>query len=214
MSWKYLSNAMKQRKKHTNTALFSILQDIRACQACSPHLPLGPRPLLAASSDSRILLIGQAPGRAAHESGVPWSDRSGDRLREWLDISREDFYDVKCIAIVPIGFCYPGKGKQGDLAPRPECAPLWHEKLFQSLRSVKLTVYLGHYAFDRYLGNSYGSLTAGVQDFKLLLPSRIVLPHPSPRNALWLKRHPWFAAKLLPDLKARVAAVLRMEAMG
>jgi uracil-DNA glycosylase len=203
---------MRKKKKRNNTALFSILRDVRACQVCSPHLPLGPRPLLAASSDSRILLIGQAPGRVAHESGVPWSDRSGDRLREWLGISSENFYDAKCVAIVPIGFCYPGKGKQGDLAPRPECAPLWHEKLLPSLPSVKLTIYLGHYAFDRYLGDSYGNLTAGVQDFKRLLPGRIVLPHPSPRNALWLKKHPWFAAKLLPDLKARVAAVLRTQA--
>lgn len=188
--------------------LLEVLQEIRACEVCSPHLPLGPKPLLAASPHSRILLVGQAPGQVAHESGVPWSDRSGDRLRGWLGISNETFYDVKSIAIVPMGFCYPGKGNQGDLAPRPECAPLWHERVFRSLRSVELTIYLGRYALDYYLGNLYEGLTPGAQDFKRLLPGQIVLPHPSPRNAMWVKQHSWFEAKLVPALQARVAEIL------
>lgn len=199
---------IKQSSKHAIPNLLSVLQEVRACRVCAPHLPLGPRPLLAASPDSRILLIGQAPGRVAHESGVPWSDRSGDRLRDWLGITRETFYDEKRVAIIPMGFCYPGKGEQGDLAPRPECAPLWHEKLLPSVKSVKLTVYLGRYAFEQYLGNSYEGLTDAAQDFKRLLPAQIVLPHPSPRNAMWIKKHPWFTAKLLPVLRAHVAAIM------
>jgi uracil-DNA glycosylase family 4 len=195
-------------KKSPDSDLLTILQDARSCQVCSPHLRLGPRPLLAASSESQILLVGQAPGRVAHASGVPWSDRSGDRLRDWLGVSRGDFYDPRCFAIIPMGFCYPGKGERGDLAPRAECAPLWHQKLFQSIRSVKLTIYLGRYAFEHYLGDSYDSLTLAAKDFKKLLPTHMVIPHPSPRNAIWVKKHAWFEAKLLPALQASIATIL------
>jgi uracil-DNA glycosylase len=186
----------------------SVLQQVRACTVCAPHLPLGPKPLLAASSRSRILLIGQAPGRIAHESGVPWSDRSGDRLRDWLGISKTTFYDAKSLAIVPMGFCYPGTGPQGDLAPRTECSALWHETIFRSLQFVQLRIYLGRYAFAQYLGKTYEDLTQAVQDYPRLLPSRIVLPHPSPRNALWLKRNPWFENELIPTLRKQVAGIL------
>jgi uracil-DNA glycosylase len=162
--------------------LLTVLQEVRACRECEEHLPLGPRPLLAAHQASKIVLIGQAPGRAAHESGVPWNDRSGDRLRDWLGISRETFYDHRSLAIIPMGFCFPGTGRQGDLAPRAECAPLWHGKLFRLLRSLELTIYLGHYAFEKHLGATYETLTEAVEAYKDLLPDSIVLPHPSPRK--------------------------------
>ena len=188
--------------------LLTVLQDVRACRLCVDHLPLGPRPLLVAHPASRIVLISQAPGRAAHESGVPWNDRSGDRLRAWLGISREQFYDRTAVVIIPMGFCFPGTGRQGDIAPRAECAPQWHGKLFPLLRSLKLTIYLGHYAFDAHLGSRYKNLTEGVEAYQELLPSAVVLPHPSPRNAIWLKKHPWFESSVLPALKKRVAAAL------
>jgi uracil-DNA glycosylase len=191
-----------------STRLFTVLQDVRACRLCADHLPLEPRPLLAAHPASRIVLIGQAPGRAAHESGVPWDDRSGDRLRAWLGISRERFYDCTTVAIIPMGFCFPGTGRQGDLAPRVECAPLWHGTLFPLLRSLKLTIYLGRYAFEKHVGFQYKNLTEAVHAYEDLLPDRIVLPHPSPRNAIWLKKHPWFESRVLPALKARISAML------
>ena len=182
--------------------LFTVLQEVRACSLCADHLPLGPRPLLAAHPASRIVLIGQAPGRAAHESGVPWNDRSGDRLRAWLGISRERFYDRTAVAIIPMGFCFPGTRRQGDIASRAECAPQWHGKLFPLLRSLKLTVYLGHYAFEAHLGTRYENLTKAVKAYQDLLPDSIALPHPSPRNAIWLNKHPWFESNVLPALKA------------
>ena len=185
-----------------------ILDQVRACTTCAEYLPHGVRPLLAASHKSRILLIGQAPGRVAHASGIPWSDRSGDRLREWLGISSETFYDADKVAIVPMGFCYPGNGKQGDLPPRPECAPLWHSRLLPLLKNVRLTIYLGRYAWERHLGDQYPGLTEAAADFARLLPTRIVLPHPSPRNQMWVKRNEWFNAKLLPALQSRVRQVL------
>jgi uracil-DNA glycosylase len=147
-----------------STRLLTVPQDVRACRVCDEHLPLGPRPLLAAHSASRIVLIGQAPGRAAHESGVPWDDRSGDRLRAWIGISSEIFYDHSSVAIIPMGFCFPGTGCHGDLSPRAECAPLWHGKLFPLLRSLKLAVYLGRYAFEEHVGTRYENLTEAVKD--------------------------------------------------
>lgn len=186
-----------------------ILGNIRACVTCAEFLPHGVRPLLAASAKSRILLVGQAPGRVAHASGIPWSDRSGDRLREWLGVSSETFYDAEKVAIVPMGFCYPGTGKQGDLPPRPECAPQWHPHLLPLLKNVQLTIYLGRYAWERHLGGEYAGLTEAAADFGKLLPSRIVLPHPSPRNQMWVKRNSWFEADLLPALQARVQDALK-----
>jgi uracil-DNA glycosylase len=144
----------------------------------------------------------------AHESGVPWSDVSGDRLRKWLGISSEVFYDPDLFAIVPMGFCFPGTGKQGDMAPRPECAPLWHERLTKSLNQVELTIYLGRYAFEHYLGNSYDGLTSAARDFGRLLPKQVVLPHPSPRNGFWIKKNPWFETRLLPALQRRTGEIL------
>lgn len=196
------------RSAEQNAGLLTLLEEARACTACAPFLPLGPRPLLAASPRSRILIVGQAPGRAAHLAGVPWQDRSGARLREWLDVPDEVFYDPDQIALLPMGFCFPGTGTAGDLAPRPECAPLWHPQLLAAMPALRLTVYLGRYAAARYFGASYPDITSAVAAHAELLPSRIVLPHPSPRNGRWLRRRPWFEQSLLPALRARVSAVL------
>lgn len=188
--------------------LLKILAEARACTVCASELPLGPKPLLAADPEARILIVGQAPGRAAHEAGIPWQDRSGDRLRDWLGVSGEQFYDPRQIAFVPTGFCYPGSGPSGDLAPRPECAPLWHPRILPLLELRKLTVYVGAFAFAPPLGATYRSLSDAAADFEKLLPDRIVLPHPSPRNAMWAMRRPWFERELLPALRERVTEVL------
>lgn len=185
-----------------------MLTEARACRVCENVLPNAPRPLLAASVLSRILLIGQAPGRVAHETSVPWNDVSGKRLRDWLGVTEEEFYDESKVALIPMGFCFPGKAKGGDMPPRPECAPLWHPKLLPLLVNVKLTVYIGRYPLERYLSEEAGSLTEGVRMAKALLPSRILLPHPSPRNQMWIARNPWFAREVLPALRARVRSIL------
>ncbi len=152
--------------------------------------------------------MGQAPGKAAHESGVPWKDRSGDRLREWLGVNRETFYEPRNLALAPTGFCYPGTGKGGDLAPRAECAPLWQARILAELRQVELTIYVGRYAYESALGQSYGNLSGAVEAYRTLLPDRLVLPHPSPRNGMWAASRPWFAAEVLPALRERVGAIL------
>ncbi|MFM9957734.1 MAG: uracil-DNA glycosylase family protein [Phycisphaerales bacterium] len=185
-----------------------VIKEARACRECEHHLPNAPRPLLAASSSSRIVLIGQAPGRVAHETGIPWNDASGKRLREWLGVTDEQFYNPALIALVPMGFCYPGKSKGGDAPPRPECAPLWHPRILPKLKLLALTVYIGRYPFERYLGTEYDDLTAGVRGAAELLPRRVLLPHPSPRNQMWLARNPWFSKKVLPLVRARVREIL------
>jgi uracil-DNA glycosylase len=183
-------------------------KEARACEVCVPHLPLGPRPIFSISTSARVLLIGQAPGKAAHETNTPWNDPSGVRLRDWLGVSDEQFYDAETIALMPMGFCYPGKGKSGDMPPRKECAPLWHPPFLDAMGQVELTVYIGRYAFERYLGSRYKTLTEAVRDHASLLPEQIVLLHPSPRNQMWMKRNAWFAEDALPALKSRVAACL------
>lgn len=185
-----------------------ILNQARSCRICEPHLPHGCRPLLQGSAESRLLVIGQAPGAAAHESGVPWDDRSGLRLRSWLGVSHDEFYDPRIVALLPMGFCFPGTGPSGDLRPRPECAPEWHERVLAGLRSISLTVIIGHYAFERYLGGVYDTLTEAVRAFEELLPACIALPHPSPRNNIWLRKNPWFEGEVLVALRARVRASL------
>lgn len=185
-----------------------MLKEVRACRVCEGSLPNEPRPLVAASASSRLVLIGQAPGRVAHESGVPWNDASGRRLRQWLGVSDEEFYDPSLIALVPMGFCFPGKGKGGDMPPRPECAPLWHPRILPKLRKVELTVYIGRYPFERYLAREFASLTEGVRAADRLLPDRILLPHPSPRNQLWIRANPWFEQEVLPLLQRRVGRVV------
>ncbi len=184
--------------------MLPLLQEVRACTVCAHALEHGPRPLLAASPRAKLIVIGQAPGRVAHESGVPWNDKSGERLRDWLGVTSETFYDESKVAMMPMGFCYPGTGKWGDLAPRPECAPLWHERLLAEMPAIELTVYVGRYAFEQVFGSEFASVTEASRAFKRLLPGRVVLPHPSPRNNLWLKKNPWFEAEALPALRRAV----------
>ena len=190
--------------------LAALLAEIRACRHCAAHLPLGPRPVLRASTTARLLIVSQAPGTRVHETGLSFNDRSGDRLRDWLGIDRETFYDEARVAILGVGFCYPGvDAKGGDLPPRPECAPLWHPRLMPLLASVELTLLVGSYAMRRYLapirGRSTGDLVASWRDY---LPDRFPLPHPSWRNIAWLSRNPWFEAETVPALRERVARLM------
>lgn len=187
----------------------SLLQEIRKCEVCRPELAHAPRPILSATSQSKVLIIGQAPGSKVHASGVPWADPSGDLLRQWLTVDWEEFYDAEKFAIVPMGFCYPGKGKSGDLPPRPECAPLWHSQLMAKMIDVNLILLIGRYAQQYYLGaNAQKNLTETVKSFAEYLPLYFPLPHPSPRNRFWFKKNPWFQKDLLPHLKERVDRAL------
>lgn len=190
------------------SSLSALLDEVRRCQLCATHLPLGPRPVLQAGRRARILLAGQAPGRKVHASGVPFDDASGDRLRQWLGISRETFYDPERIAILPMGFCFPGTGKSGDLPPRPECAPAWRQRLLAELGEIELTLVIGQYAQAYHLPDATGNLTNTVRDWRRHWPAVLPLPHPSPRNNLWLRRNPWFEAEVLPALRQRVAEAL------
>lgn len=186
----------------------ALLAEVRACTICAAHLPHGVRPVLQVHPQARILIAGQAPGRKVHESGVPFDDASGERLRDWLGVARETFYDPKQIAILPMGFCYPGTGKAGDLPPRPECAPAWREPLLAHLRHLELTLVIGQYAQEYHLEAAGTALTEAVKAWRRYWPKVVPLPHPSPRNNLWLRRNPWFARELLPALRKRVAAML------
>ena len=187
----------------------TLLGEVRRCSICAEHLPLGPRPVLQLHPNARILIAGQAPGRKVHESGKPFADASGDRLREWLGMSRDSFYDPQQVAILPMGFCFPGTGKTGDLPPRPECATAWREKLMKQLKDLKLTLVVGQYAQAYHLPNVGESVTATVQSWRSHWPDIVPMPHPSPRNNIWLRRNPWFESELLPLLRARVAQVLK-----
>ncbi|VTU35808.1 uracil-DNA glycosylase family protein [Variovorax sp. PBL-E5] len=189
-------------------ALSSLLADVRACAICAEHLPHGPRPVLQLHPSGRILIAAQAPGRRVHDTGIPFNDPSGDRLRSWMGISREVFYDARRLAIVPMGFCFPGTGKSGDLPPRPECAPAWRAPLLARLRHLRLTLVIGQYAQAWHLPNEGASLTEVVQGWRRHWPAMLPLPHPSPRNNLWFKRNPWFETEIVPMLRERVAEVL------
>ncbi len=191
-------------------ALERVLRDARACRVCEAELPFGPRPVLRARVTARLLIVSQAPGTRVHETGIPWNDASGDRLRQWLALDRDSFYDETRIAIVPMGFCYPGRNPRGgDNPPRPECAPLWHPPLLAALPAIKLTLLVGLYAQRRYLGaRRRRNLTETVRAWTDCGPATLPLPHPSWRNTAWLKRHPWFEAELVPELRARVHALL------
>jgi uracil-DNA glycosylase len=177
---------------------------------CAAHLPLGPRPVLRASPSARVLIVGQAPGTKVHETGIPWNDRSGDRLRQWLALTSDVFYDEGRIAIVPMGFCYPGRdAKGGDLPPRPECAPAWHPLLRPALGEIRLTLLVGRYAQAYYLGKrARTTMTTTVKEYRDYLPAFLPLPHPSWRTTLWERNNPWFASDLLPELRARITALL------
>jgi uracil-DNA glycosylase len=185
--------------------LTDLLQEIRACRHCEDSLPLGPNPVVRAGSAARVVIVGQAPGTRVHASGVPWDDPSGVRLRQWLAMEPEAFYDESRIGIVPMGFCYPGKGKSGDLPPSVECAPLWHDRLFKLLPQVELVLLVGSYAQSHYLGRSRETLTERVRRWPDFAPRFFPLPHPSPRNSLWLKRNPWFDQEVVPALRERVS---------
>jgi len=192
----------------------TLFDEARRCTICSEHLPLGPRPIFQMHPQARILIVGQAPGRKAHESGVPFSDASGDRLRQWLGMTPEVFYNPKLVALVPMGFCFPGTGKAGDLPPRPECVPAWREKLLRQLKNLQLTMVIGQYALAYHLPDAGESVTSAVQSWRQHWPGTVPLPHPSPRNNMWLRRNPWFEKELLPLLRARVAKVLDSEGRG
>jgi uracil-DNA glycosylase len=184
-----------------------LLAEVRACKQCAAHLPLGPRPVLQLHPRARILIAAQAPGKKVHETGIPFNDASGDRLRTWLGISREAFYDPLQVAILPMGFCFPGTGKSGDLPPRPECAAAWRQPLLSHLKNLQLTLVIGQYALAYHLPGA-GSVTVAVEAWREHWPRIVPLPHPSPRNNLWLKRNPWFEEALVPVLQSRVAEVL------
>ena len=185
-----------------------LLSEIRNCSICTAHLPLGPSPIVAAHPKSKIAIIGQAPGSKVHETGIPWDDPSGKQLRKWLGISDEQFYDEKLFALIPMGFCYPGKGNSGDLPPRPECAPQWHVELLQRMPNLKLTILIGQYAQRYYLGNKMKkNLTETVRNYKSYLPNYFVVPHPSPRNRFWLGKNPWFEEEVLPDLEMLLSQI-------
>ena len=182
-----------------------LLARARGCTVCAAHLPLGPRPVLRASVTVRLLIIGQAPGTKVHQTGIPWNDPSGERLRDWLQLDREKFYDESQIAIVPMGLCYPGRGAGGDLPPRPECAPLWHGKLRQLMPQLDLTLLIGAYAQAYYLGDrrkaSLAETLRAWRDYAPFIP----MPHPSPRNRLWLRKNAWFEAEAVPAIRDLVA---------
>ena len=189
-------------------ALIPLLEEVRACRLCEEHLPLGPRPVLRAGPRVRVLIIGQAPGTRVHETGIPWNDPSGDRLREWLAMDRETFYDTERIAIMPMGFCYPGRGRGGDLPPRPECAPTWHPRLRAALPEVRLTLLVGRHAQQGYLDTGRESLTETVRRWRDFLPAYFPLPHPSPRNRRWLRDRPWFGEEVVPALRRELDRAL------
>lgn len=185
----------------------ALLAEARACTVCAPSLPHEPRPVLAFAPSAKVAVIGQAPGAVVHASGVPWDDRSGEKLREWMAIERETFYDPKKLAIIPMGFCFPGKGRSGDLPPRPECEPLWHPKILELL-DIRLTLLIGQYAQARYLGElRKKTLTETVRSWRDYDKTMLPLPHPSPRNRPWLARNPWFDKEVVPVLRRRLRAV-------
>jgi uracil-DNA glycosylase len=190
----------------------ALLKEVRGCSFCEAYLPRGPRPVVRMQRSARLLIIGQAPGTKVHETGLPWNDRSGDVLRDWLQMSREDFYDETRMAIMPMGFCYPGVNpKGGDNPPRPECAPRWHDRLLAHLPNIRLTLLVGQYAHKHYLGpRNGGTMTETVLRFRDYLPDAYFpLPHPSWRNLGWQKKQPWFAAETLPALRQAVKAALQ-----
>lgn len=189
--------------------LGALLTAIRDCRVCAAHLPLGPRPVLRARATARILIVGQAPGSRVHTTGVPWDDPSGARLRAWMGVDEDVFYDESRIAIIPMGYCYPGRGNNGDMPPRPECAALWLHQLLVKLPRIELTLLIGQYAQRHFLANRRKpSLAATAQAWSEYAPQYIPLPHPSPRNQPWFKRHAWFEQQLVPMLQSRVKALV------
>lgn len=186
-----------------------LCTQVRQCRICEAHLPAGPRPVFVVGPQARILVIGQAPGRRVHESGIPWSDASGRRLRQWLGVDEATFYNPAHFGIVPMGLCYPGTGTSGDLPPRPECAPQWHGSLLSLMPQVQLTLLIGQYAQRYYLGaDKPKTLAQTVANWESYWPRYLPMPHPSPRNQRWLRQHPWFEDSIVPVLQLRVRALL------
>ncbi|HEX6019748.1 MAG TPA: uracil-DNA glycosylase family protein [Burkholderiaceae bacterium] len=190
----------------------SLLAEVRACSLCAAHLPLGPRPVLQLHPRARILVASQAPGRKVHDTGIPFDDASGERLRAWLGVTREQFYDPTLFAIVPMGLCYPGTGPSGDRPPRPECAPRWRQPLLQVLGGLQLTLAIGRYAAAYHLPQEREGLTVAIGHWRRYWPAIVPLPHPSPANNRWLARNRWFEHELVPRLRRRVAALLAATA--
>jgi uracil-DNA glycosylase family 4 len=190
--------------------MLALTKKISQCEVCLHHLPAGVNPVVQLNANSKILIIGQAPGKKVHETGIPWNDKSGDTLRVWLNVSKEEFYDPELFSIMPMGFCYPGKGKSGDLPPRPECAPLWHKLILKKFKKPPLILLVGQYAQQYYLGDKREeTLTETVKHYKDFLPEFFPLPHPSPRNQHWVKKNAWFMKKVVPELRKRVGEVLK-----
>ena len=195
--------------------LANLVSEVQACTICAEHLPLGPRPVVICRPTARLLIVGQAPGIRVHKTGVPWNDPSGDRLREWMGVSRDTFYEHPSIAIMPMGFCYPGKGKSGDLPPRKECAAQWHRPLLEWMPQIELTLVIGQYAQKHYLpGDQKTNLTEMVKRWKEFLPEHFPLPHPSPRNNIWLRKNPWFEKQTIPSLQQRVGQLIQPFGKG
>jgi uracil-DNA glycosylase len=189
-----------------------LLQKIRSCKECKKHLKSGVNPIVSASKKSKIIIIGQAPGRIVHTTSIPWNDKSGDNLRNWLGIDKTTFYNADKIALMPMGFCFPGKGKAGDLPPRSECAPLWHPPLLEKMAHAKLILLVGQYAQKYYLQNSVkATLTETVKYFDNYLPRYFPLPHPSPRNNIWQRKNKWFSEEVLPELKKLIGLTINIQ---
>lgn len=206
--------ARRHPGRHDQQAMSSgpihrLLESIRACRVCAEHLPHEPRPVLRISTTARLLIVGQAPGRRVHTTGIPFNDPSGDRLRMWMGVDRATFYDTRRVAIVPMGFCYPGKDASGDLPPRPECAATWRDQVLSLLPRIELTLAIGQYAIAWHLkGRAKETLAETVRAWRDYAPDVMPLPHPSPRNNLWLRRHPWFESEIAPALQRRVGKLI------
>lgn len=186
-----------------------LVEEIRSCTICASHLPLGPRPVIQVDPAAKILVVGQAPGTAVHKSGIAFDDPSGRRLRQWMGVDANSFYNPKKFAIVPMGFCYPGRGKGGDLPPRPECAEAWRAKLLGQLDKIELTIVIGRYALDWHLNTkSKETLAQIVANWRHYWPEAVPLPHPSPRNTQWLKKNPWVETDIVPQLQSRIRTLL------
>ena len=192
-----------------NRELDVIVSDVRKCTLCEPDLPLGARPVLQVDDQAKILIAGQAPGIRVHKSGIPFTDPSGDRLRQWMGVDKDTFYDATKIAILPMGFCYPGTGKSGDLPPRPECAKTWRAEILAAMPNIELILVIGIYAQKWHMGDvKQKNLTETVKNWRDYWPERLPLPHPRPGNNIWLKKNPWFEQEVIPHLQARVAQLM------